>query len=184
MWAAQSFEQQLLVLLTLHGVAAKLRIGALSNDEFSSLLDGPQGVRRTAGNLRKGIMANLDKADLTSFPEAAREGMKVAIDLRNFLAHDYLVTHGSLIGDPQALPTLIAQAGRWYQEIFAAWLSTMDRWIDSLLVGLGIEPDMKAAAKSQINEMRETLRNDLVEKIEAELAASGVDVPSRPPATP
>lgn len=137
---AQGFEQRLKTLLGLHrlGRAAQGQGAVLTDDEFGDLF--VSGDMLPAKRVVSQLVKQLEDIGIPPLPTIAVDDLRRTIDLRNFLAHQYFLHHGSLIADPAAQEHLIALL-KSYSEVFCAWFRVLDKWADMLLSALGITAD-------------------------------------------
>lgn len=128
----QSFEHTLKMLYVLSQVQMKASIASLSNEEFNRFLSDKGMIGPTLKKLRK----LFDDIGLDQHPKKMEAGLDSMRDIRNWLAHGYLIDNSRVLQQGEAYDDLICEL-RFFAAAFNAMTNSWAKLLNVAVEKLG-----------------------------------------------
>jgi hypothetical protein len=128
----QSFEHTLKMLYILSKVQIKAAKAPLSEEEFNRFLSDKGMIGPTLRKLR----TLFDEIGLDKYPKKMEEGLDSMRDIRNWLAHSYLIDNSRVLPQGEAHEDLIREL-RFFAEAFKDMTSSWTKLLNAAIEKLG-----------------------------------------------
>jgi hypothetical protein len=156
MWYAHGFERTLKTLYVLSNVQIEAKKAPLTDEEFTQFLSDKGMI----GPTLKKLLKLFDEIGLKHFPRIAEDGLEQLKQMRNWLAHSYLIDNSRTLPNPEAHKDLINEL-RFFAEAFKTMTSVWEPLLDIAIekLGEGTSKEIEEKFGPFINELqREHLR--------------------------
>lgn len=124
----QSFEHTLKMLYVLSKVQIEAAKAPLSEEEFNRFLSDKAMIGPTLRKLR----TLFDKIGLDQYPKKMEEGLDTMRDIRNWLAHRYLIDNSRVLAQGDVHEDLIREL-RFFAEAFKAMTRSWTKLLNARL---------------------------------------------------
>jgi hypothetical protein len=128
----QSFEHTLKLLYILSNIEIKLGKAPLAEEEFRRFLSDKGMIGPTLKKLQK----LFDEIGLAPLPEKGEEGLEKLRQIRNWLAHSYLIDNSRVLPNPEAHKELISEL-RFFAEAFKNMTRVWEKLLNVAIEKLG-----------------------------------------------